>query len=246
MELYIIRHAQSTNNALMEDPARRVQDPDLTDVGYQQAEHVAHFLATATNLEQIVRHPADSSRRTEPHNHDLTHLYCSPMRRALQTALPISKALNMQPHVWVDIHEHGGIWLEVDGVHQGFGGMTRSQIETEFPGYVLPDSITEDGWYNIQQAQEDYTLALARAVRVAGQLRERATAEATSQDKVAIIAHGTFIDVLLKALLNRLPGSDYFHWHYNTGITRLDFMDDGRLLIRYVNRVTHLPPELVT
>ena len=45
MQLYIIRHAQSVNNAL-DDQRYRVSDPLLTEVGHRQAamlaEHLAH------------------------------------------------------------------------------------------------------------------------------------------------------------------------------------------------------------
>ena len=40
MELYIIRHGQSTNNALGEDITNRVMDAPLTDLGHQQAQLV--------------------------------------------------------------------------------------------------------------------------------------------------------------------------------------------------------------
>lgn len=246
MELYLIRHGQSFNNALMEDINKRVKDPNLTGVGVQQAAHVAQFLSEATNLEQIVRHSADSPQRHEAHTHDITHLYCSPMRRAMQTAQPIASALDIVPEVWVDIHEHGGIWLLVDGEEQGFTGMTRAEIEAEFPGYVLPETITESGWYRPEQKQEPYEIAAARAMRIARDLRIRAASDTGKDDKLAIVTHGTLIDLLLKALLHRLPGDSFFHWHYNTGITRLDFLEDGRMSVRYINRVTHLPPELVT
>ncbi len=246
MEVYLIRHGQSENNALMEDIDKRDKDPNLTEVGFQQAEHVAKFLAEATNLEQIVRHSADSPRRHDAHDHDLTHLYCSPMRRAMQTAKPIGEALGLKPKVWADIYEHGGIWLLVDGEEQGFTGMTRAEMEAEFPGYELLEGITEKGWYRPEQKQETYELAAARAIKVASHLRARAASTGRSDDKIALVIHGTFMDLLMKALLNHLPGDTYFHWHYNTAITRVDFMDDGRMLIRYINRVTHLPPELVT
>lgn len=246
MELYIIRHGQSVNNAHHENPEKRVQDPDLTETGVKQAAHLARFLSEETDREQIVRHAADAPQRHDPHYHDITHLYCSPMRRTLQTTQPIARALKLTPEVWIDIHEHGGIWLDVNGAEQGFGGMTRSQIEAEFPGYVLPDAITEGGWYDPLLKQEHYTLAAARAMRVAQSLRERAADPDGQQHKIALVAHGTLMDLLLKALLHRLPGDTFFHWHYNTGVTRLDFLEDGRMLVRYVNRVAHLPPELVT
>lgn len=247
MELYIIRHGQSTNNAIGEDAKRRVRDPELTEVGHKQADLAAEFLSTATDLEQIVRHPADSSARVEPHKHGITHLYCSAMHRALQTARPIGAALGLKTEVWVDIHEHGGIFEEEEeGLYVGYGGLTRSQIVALFPDYALPETVTEAGWWKPEAGHEDIVLCHARAMRVKEQLLQRAMNEATADDHVAIISHGTFIDSLLKSFLRTLPGEHYFHWHYNTGMTRLDIWPSGRVIVRYINRVTHLPPELVT
>ncbi|MBK8035238.1 MAG: histidine phosphatase family protein [Chloroflexi bacterium] len=46
LELYIIRHGQSTNNALPDDSqATRVNDAPLTDLGKRQAEALATYLA---------------------------------------------------------------------------------------------------------------------------------------------------------------------------------------------------------
>ena len=45
MQLYIIRHAQSYNNALT-DWTERVSDPPLTELGEQQADLLAAYLAS--------------------------------------------------------------------------------------------------------------------------------------------------------------------------------------------------------
>lgn len=246
MDLYIIRHGQSTNNALMEDFARRVKDPELTEIGQQQAEHVARFLAEAVNLETLVRHPVDSPERETHHPHTLTHLYTSPMLRALQTSAPIARALGIKPEVWIDIHEIGGIWLEREGLVTGYSGMTRSEILATFPDYALPETITNAGWYDARLKREHVTLCQARAMRVAWALRERANAEDTHDDRIAIVTHAAFTDHLLKALTGRLPGIEYAHWVYNTSITAIQFVREGRMIVRYINRVDHLPPELVT
>ena len=34
------------------------------------------------------------------------------MRRTLLTAQPASRALGLRPEIWLDIHEHGGIYLD--------------------------------------------------------------------------------------------------------------------------------------
>lgn len=246
MKLYIIRHGQSTNNALMDDQSLRVDDPELTQVGHKQAEITADYLANGSNIEELVRRPVDSPQRNGPQPHKITHLYCSAMHRSLQTARPIGAALNIAPEIWLEIHEHGGIWLEKDGVIAGYGGKTRAEIMAEFPDFTLPDAITDQGWWNTEAGKEDAAGSRARAMRVAKALHERAAHEETQDDTVAIVSHGGFIDSLLKALLNMLPGNRYFYAHYNTGITKVDISPDGRVMLRYMNHVSHLPPELVT
>lgn len=246
MELHIIRHGQSYNNALMDRQHLRVHDPPLTVVGKKQADCLADYLRTQVNTEALARLSVDDPARNEVKPRRFTHLYCSAMHRALQTAQPIGKALNMTPEVWVDIHEHGGIFLEENGVVRGYPGKRRSEILEEFPDYILPETVTEDGWWKPDAGQESYELAAARAMLVARQLKDRAAAPESRQDKVAIVVHGTFIDLLLKSLLDNLPGNGYFHWHYNTAMTRIDFLDSGTMMLRYINRIEHLPLELMT
>jgi len=140
MELYIVRHAQSINNALA-NHWDRVCDPPLTELGRRQAEILAHHLATGKSPI-----PWEADRR----GYGITRLYCSPMWRALQTAQPVGQALGLAPEVWIDIHEHGGIYLDHGeaGGTVGYSGKTRSEILAEFPNYTLPEAISERGWWH--------------------------------------------------------------------------------------------------
>jgi 2,3-bisphosphoglycerate-dependent phosphoglycerate mutase len=244
MQVYLIRHAQSLNNALMEDQFKRVADPPLTEIGLQQAEHVAQFLKNTTCLEEIVRHPAQGRDNSTPYT--ITHLFCSPMYRTLQTAFPIARELDLTPVVWPDLHEQGGMFLQKDGVVEGKPGMTRSEILAQFPNYVLPETVTEDGWYDVQKGMEHFSDTMARSIRVVTELRRRAQMDEFKEAKVALVGHGAAIDAIIKALIHNLPTDRYFYWHYNTAITMLEIVEDGVVMIRYINRVTHLPPELIT
>lgn len=239
MRLYLIRHGQSTNNAL-EDQTYRTQDPDLTDLGWQQAERVATYLANT--IEMATRKVPE--RELQESGFGITHLYCSPMRRALQTAQPIARALKMTPEVQIAIHEIGGIFLaDQDDVVTGYPGMLRSQIEAEFPGYVLPDTITEDGWWKPEDGRERLEIFMSRAIRVVLELRERAR----TSDRIVMVTHAAFMDALIKAILDQLPRhpATLFYAHYNTGITRFDFEEGmDRMRLHYLNRTEHLPPEL--
>ncbi|MEW5961616.1 MAG: histidine phosphatase family protein [Chloroflexota bacterium] len=244
MELYIIRHAQSINNALT-DIRERVMDPALTELGWRQARAIAHHLATGVNPEMSVGATEEDTSVRRRQGYGLTRLYCSAMHRSLQTAQPIGEALGLQPEVWVDIHEHGGIYLDHGEACRlvGYPGKTRAEILAEFPNYILPDEITGAGWWN--RDFEDWPACQGRAIRVAGQLRELAP-RLGEQERVAMVSHGGFISALLKALLDTLPASGFFFHHFNTAMTRVDFRTDGRLDVRYLNRIPHLSLEMVS
>ena len=252
MELYLIRHGQSQNNAL-EDTSARTHDPALTELGQQQAALLAAHLADGANRDPWVDHTTGYSRLEDTPTFGITQLFVSPMRRALQTAKPIAEALGLQPEIWTSIHENGGIYLEQNGLFTGYPGMSSAEIAEEFPGYLIPDSITDEGWYDLRKGHEPLGEAFARAVSVAFELRHRAEQVMAGENphrRIALVSHGTYIDMLLKALFNMVPARQMYFMHYNTGFTRIDFLETerhrGRMLIRHVNRVAHLPPSLIS
>ena len=251
MELYIIRHAQSTNNA--SDISQRVMDAPLTDLGHQQAEIVARHLASAdfpeVNLARLPQQDVDehaTTAQSQRVNYGLTRLYCSAMHRALQTARPIARALGLKPEVWVDLHEHGGIYMEEEGVYVGYPGMTRDEILAQFDDYHLPETISEAGWWDRARGMEDEADMLARTVRVAEELRRWATEPDGRDERIGLVTHGTFASWLVKALFNQLPGENLRYNHYNTAITRIDLRPDGIISLRYLNRVAHLPLDMIS
>lgn len=240
MELYIIRHGQCVNNANGEDLSKRHKDAPLTDLGHRQAEIVARHLAGSDYAETAFSY--HSSQGERPH-YGLTRLYCSAMHRALQTARPIGAALNIMPEVWVDIHEHGGIYLQdTDGKYTGYPGLTRREIAAEFAGYVLPEAVTDEGWWN--RDAESHMALYDRALRVADQLN--AWAREGSKERIGIVTHGMFIDMLIKTLLDQIPNNRVYYHHYNTAITRIDMSRHGDIDIRFVNRIAHLSPDMVS
>jgi len=233
MQLYIIRHGESANNALGTEDfnydeymATRSPDPVLTQIGERQAKLVGAHLAET--------------------GYGITELHCSAMIRAMQTALPIGQALGLQPQVWIDIHEHGGMFLgnprNGEGI-RSYPGISRGEAIERFPGYGLPDGLSDAGWWH--QDYEDMDACTARAERVVDVLEERAAQDDDSV--IALVTHGTFIDQLLKALMKqRENGRRTFYFKNNTAITHVDFLKDGPLVLRYTNRIPHLPDELIT
>jgi 2,3-bisphosphoglycerate-dependent phosphoglycerate mutase len=202
MEIFIIRHGQSGNNAL-EDVSLRTHDPLLTETGEKQAEIVGPFLAAGGHLTLAERQNGRAF---------LDHLYCSPMIRTLQTAQPIGQALGLAPEVWVDIHEQGGLFLDhgEEGGIESFPGQTRSQILQQFPNYILPDEIGEDGWWN--RGFEGPHLCHGRAINVADTLLRRGG----EKSRIGLVVHGGFMDSILKALGHQLPGDGRHYHHDNT------------------------------
>jgi broad specificity phosphatase PhoE len=229
MELYLIRHGQSTNNAL-EDWTQRVEDPLLTERGERQAKRAAVHLAAGRHL------PPASTRGQRP---PLDRLYVSPMFRAMQTAHPIAAALGVVPEVWEDIHEIGGIYLDHGERKVGYPGRTRRELAEHFPHYVLPEAFGEDGWWNrdVESVQE----AHARAMQVAARLCARADEDA----RIALVSHGEFLSALLHALARQAPDTGTYFAHHNTGVTRVDLIRGG-VVVHYLNRYDHLDDDLVT
>ena len=229
MEIFLIRHGQSSNNALV-DSTLRVEDPLLTAAGELQAQHTALHLAAGLHLHSTVRHAARPV---------LDHLYCSAMIRAMQTAQPIGEALGVRPEVWIDIHEIGGIFLDHGERKIGYSGQTRSQLAQRFPEHILPPQLSEQGWWNrdFEEMQQGYN----RAAEVARVLRQRAGEDL----RIGLVSHGDFLSALLQALGDQLPGEGVYYEHRNTGITHID-LTPRRARVRYLNRVDHLVDELIT
>jgi broad specificity phosphatase PhoE len=225
LDLYLIRHAQSTNNALT-NRMDRGHDPPLTELGQQQAQCLAEYLGGRYAL-------ADGRPLV---------LYVSPMWRTLQTTAPAAAALGVTPEVWTDIYERGGVYSydAESGEAMGAPGKTRAEMTAEFPGYVLPPEVGETGWWH--GSKESREAAYARAIHVARLLRARAE----GNERIFLVTHGGFMDFLIKALFNQMPSEHMFYYNRNASISHLRLNGDGRLLVYYLNRVGHLPPELLT
>ena len=106
MRLYLIRHAESANNAIYSGTggeAGRVPDPDITDRGKRQAEHLASLLAN--DAAEKVQLP-----RSGRSGFQFTHLYCSLMTRTIMTGTPVAQKLGLQLTALDNTFENGGIY----------------------------------------------------------------------------------------------------------------------------------------
>ena len=247
MHLYLVRHAESANNQLYATTGSSVgrhPDPPLTERGHQQAQVVARYLAARPDNAPLNPY----ARRHNRGGFDLTHLYCSLMVRAVATAGYIAEATGLSLHAWPEIHERGGLH-DVDDTGQDIGvaGPGRAFFVAEYPTLVLPDTLGDTGWWSRpREAPEEY-LPRARAV-----LEGLLARHGETEHRVALVTHGGFFHSFMQALLERSryalpPAGDYSLWFSvdNTAITYIELGPD-RAAIRYLNRVDHLPDDLLS
>jgi broad specificity phosphatase PhoE len=172
----------------------------------------------------------------------ITHLYCSPMIRAINTAMYIAEALHLRPKVWRDVHETGGIFLEKleTGEPVGLPGRTRAYFRERYPELILSDELRKDGWWN--RPFETREERRGRAERVLEQLMER---HGGTDDRISLVSHAGFYNYLMGAILGLPERDGYWFMMDNAAVTRLQF-EDGQTLVVYTNRTDFLPDELIT
>jgi 2,3-bisphosphoglycerate-dependent phosphoglycerate mutase len=239
MRFYFIRHGQSINNAIYDATGRsdgRSEDPELTEIGHEQARRLADFIrvkdAQASGSEQVLKRDYFG----------FTHLYASLTLRAVQTGMEVSKALEIPLIAWPEIHETGGIYLDdpINGERKGLPGKPRSFFQDNYPKLVLPESLTDEGWWNRPyESQEERQL---RAKNVRQVLLER---HGGTSDQVAIISHGGFYVQLMREIFT-VMGENIWFFLSNTGISRIDFDEGGAAELVYHNRTDHLADRLLT
>ncbi len=245
-KLYLVRHAQSANNAILDgrfDDTNRYPDPELTAIGQQQSEHLGgHFAHPQAEPRQF---PLVANQQSL---FGVTHLYCSLMTRSICTAEFISNACDLPLQALPNVFEKNGI-CEVDqsGERQGLPGQGRDYFESRFPDLILPQDMNDDGWWNRPAESED--AFITRVSEAVAEFRQRLQ---DSDANVALVAHGDFIDQFVNQLTGvvRHPTNYANQWRnnwvfHNTSISRIDFVD-GAFQVVYLNRIDHLTPELVT
>jgi 2,3-bisphosphoglycerate-dependent phosphoglycerate mutase len=246
MELYFIRHGQSQNNANWRNPEYRENpDPALTEVGVEQARYVAQYLSEM----QSITKPRDWN----VHNRfgfGLTHLYTSLMERAVNTAAPTARALDIPFAAWQEIHESGGIFgREGELKHMGLPGRSREYFEQNFPELILPDHLDGTGWWNRPFETEEECHVRAEKF-LADLITRHADRDGQPEHRVAIVSHGGFFVHLMFAILDtpwRKAALGLKSWFIlnNCSISRIDFQAD-EINIAYINRTDHLPAHLIT
>jgi len=220
MQLYLIRHAESENNARM--PHQRTEDPPLTAVGRLQAQHLSTWIKTLK----------------------IDTLICSPVRRSIETTRYITAVTGLHVQVWADVFEEGGIYRGYGPeAIAGGPGLADADIIGHFhehAGSTLDPSIGEDGWWNRDRESADE--AVVRATAVSKRLIETF---GDSGQTVVAVTHADFKRKLLTQMLGQYVDASSLGMLRNTGITKVSFAGE-RWQLDWFNSVTHLPAKLIT
>jgi 2,3-bisphosphoglycerate-dependent phosphoglycerate mutase len=227
MDIYFIRHGQSSNNDLFQKTGGRLgrkADPELTDLGQLQAARLAAF---------VTAHPDEFG---------FTHIYSSLMARAIQTAIPMAEGLHLPIIGQIDAHESGGIYLEdeANGAMIGQPGRNRMELQKLYGNLILPDQLNGNGWWN-----RGFETPEERPIRAKRLVDALIKVHGNTNDRVAVISHYGFFNHLVWAFigLDRPQGS-WFVMN-NTAISRFSFDAEGTSIL-YLNRVDHLQPEQIS
>lgn len=240
MQFYFIRHAQSINNAIWAETGSivgRSEDPELTDLGREQARLLGEYLRKSPRLVSM-----NGARPTEGPGPVFTHLYCSLMLRAVETASIIAETLDMPVYPWLEVFETGGIFTEdpTTGIRTGGPGKTGAFFAEHFPRLIVPKNQWEEGWWN-----RDFERREERIPRVRRFLQELLERHGGTDDRVTIVSHGTFYNHFMRVVLNVPEDDDTWFAIHNTGMTRLDFHNGG-VGVFFTNMLDHLPVEMIT
>lgn len=252
VRIYLLRHAQTTNNIRSADKmdgvsskALRKPDPELTKLGEQQSEAVAEFF------------------RNNLGTHVIKNVYCSPMRKTLETLRPIAHMLGgkMKFKLDMQLFERGGVFNGERSATNAEraalpmeSGLSWSKMleivpslefqDIEDPHYFCrnrPWGVDkhDTGWYDGRmETQKEF---IARAHRVADWLY-------TLKETSLVVTHGKFLDTLLKCLLltsvDKEAESSWNYLHGACGLTILE-LNASRTAILAINQST-LPRKIVT
>ncbi|MBN2474218.1 MAG: histidine phosphatase family protein [Pirellulales bacterium] len=197
MLVYCVRHGESRYNA--EGRIQGQSDVPLSDLGRRQGEAVAAALAEL---------PIEA-------------IYVSPLRRALQTAEPLAKALRLEIQTDPRLKE----------VHAGeFQDRLRSEIEREHPE-VMARWRSGDPDFGLPGGETRRNL-MRRGEEVFDEIR-RADCQ-----QVVVVAHGGLLVAALKALLE-IPAHRHPFVLHNGSISQLEFAD-GLVRLLSLNHTDHL------
>ncbi|TVQ26357.1 MAG: histidine phosphatase family protein [Spirochaetaceae bacterium] len=218
MNIYIIRHAESEENA----GTSASNDAALTPRGREQARRTGHWLS---NLELRPR-----------------SLFVSPALRTLETADLIRESLPVDATVDPDLCEHGLLYGD-DGlsgaeIETRFGRDLETRGTEQRSGYRLPADFTQSHGWARDLAGETKSDFVERALRVIERYGEGFR---PGSPPIALVTHAHFGGFLLGTMLD-IPSSMLSRRRMrqlNCGVTRIEFTESYRI-VHFSNATAHL------
>ena len=198
--IYLIRHGATQLSA--EDRFAGATDVDLSDEGRKQAQALAVRLA----------------------DDHITAVYCSPMRRTVETASIVARPQDLKPITRDGLREiHHGRWES----------MRRGEVEAQFPEEYA--AWEEDPFTYAPLGGESGLSVMARALPV---IREIVAQH--RDENVAVVSHKATIRLLLSSLLGFDPRGYRDRLDQAPAcLNVLDFKDTVRVRLMLFNDVSH-------
>ncbi len=205
MNLYLIRHGQSEGNV----SGIKGLDPPMTGLGHQQIQRTAEVL----------------------HKIGMTHLYCSPLIRAMQTAQTFREQLHLEPIV-------NPVFCETWGTD--WNARKKEELQRVFPWATLPDALNTLWWPQIAETSREI---MQRAKNALELLRQKHWG---TSHRICLVSHIMFGSSLINEILEIPTHTDIFFQLRNASCTHIVLEEDHRRVVQSLNDVHHLPPHLWT
>jgi broad specificity phosphatase PhoE len=152
----------------------------------------------------------------------IERLFSSPFPRAMQTALIISRKIDLVTEIRHRVHERSGPSARE----------TRSEIAARFPEFILPRDMPEAWWPHSVESWVDVQERVRPFVEELLSLENR-------HERIAVVAHGGSMDAVISAWVDCPPIDQIRFQHHNCAFTLLS-SSKGRRRVHYVNHVAHL------
>lgn len=217
LEIYFIRHAQSTGNAAPEAediPFDEHHDPWLSEKGLMQAEKLGEAFRDMK----------------------FDAVYSSAMRRTVSTAKGLVSRMEEAPVINLVPT------LSERGIPDTYDGQGIEELKKIYPSLQVADGFDADGILITQDKGVPDSVTLGRAEAVLDYFRSRYS----SGEKIAVVSHAAFLTYVIFYIFGiREEMPDFDTDISNTGVTKVTFYKEGTnpygdTVFSYINDTRHL------
>lgn len=194
MELLLIRHALPVRREVVDGPA----DPELSADGLQQANRLADYLV----------------------GEEIASIYVSPLKRAVQTAVPLEQRLGLRAVVVDGIAEYDRTSNEYVPIEE-----LRATNDPRWQRMI-------DGeWESTEETAAQFKTRVIRAIE--------AIIDRHQSSRVAVVCHGGVINHYVANILGITTTRGFFYPNY-TSIHRVFASRNGLRSLMTLNETAHL------